>query len=155
MNKTTDNNAAFIQRLLNKRLVSAAAKNLSLEQMDKVIAVLQNLRQQKETEIAEAKRQQEEEQRKLQEVYDYALNQGVSPEQMLQFFKEHTVTSAPAEKLPPKYRFIDQRGTVYEWCGRGAAPAWYKALQDSNQNTNDYLIGADGLTNQQRQSQQG
>lgn len=153
MNKPTDNNAAFIQRLLNKRLAAAAVKNLSIEQLDKAVSILQEIKQQKETEIAEAQRRQEEEQRKLQEVYDYAINQGISPEQMLQFFKQHTDTPAPAEKLPPKYRFIDQRGTVYEWCGRGATPAWYKGLQDSNQNTDDFLIGDDGLTNQQRRQQ--
>lgn len=105
MNKSTDNSAAFTQRLLNKRLAAAAVKSLSVEQLDKAISILQEIRQQKETEIAEAKRRQEEEQRKLQEVYDYAINQGISPEQMLQFFKQHTAAAVPAEKLklPPKY----------------------------------------------------
>lgn len=156
MNKTNDN-AGFIQRLLNKRLAAAAVKSLSIEQLDKAVSILQEIKQQKENEIAEAKRRQEEEQRKLREVYDFALNQGISPEQMLQFFKQHTSAALPAEKLklPPKYRFIDPNGTIYEWCGRGAAPAWYKGLQDSNQNTDDYLIGDDGLTNQQRRWQQG
>lgn len=150
MNKD-DNNTAFIRRLLNKRLTAAAAKDMSVYQIDKAIAVLQEIRKQKEAEIAEAKRQQAEEQRKLQEVYDYAVTQGIKPEQMLQYFKQQVAPTAVSAKLPPKYRYIDAAGSVHEWCGRGAAPGWFKALQE---NTDHYLIGDDGLTNQQRSMSQ-
>ena len=146
-----DNNTAFIRRLLNKRLTAAAAKGMSIEQIDKAIATLQKVRQQKEEEIAEVKRKQAEEKRKLQEIYDYAVTQGIKPEQMLQYFKRHVAPTAVSAKLPPKYRYIDAAGSVHEWCGRGAAPGWFKALQE---NTDHYLIGDDGLTNQQRSMSQ-
>ena len=146
-------NEVLRSRLINRRLLSAAAKGLTSDQLDKAIAILHEIKQQTiEREEAE-RRAREQEEAGLREIYELAKAKNILPERMAEFFGAIASEQKEPKKLPPKYRMRDDAG-VYEWGGKGPAPHWLKQAEDSGRNRDEFLIGDDGLTALERSAQQ-
>ena len=94
-----------------------------------------------------------EEQRKLQEVYEFAKSRGISTAQLYKLLPQSDVPADADDKavrrLPPKYRFVDG-GSTYFWCGKGFLPTWLKRQEAQGRNRMEFRIGEDGLTPYER-----
>lgn len=151
--------SVFTARLLNRRLLTISARTLTVEQLDKVIGILEDVKEQviaEEQAAREAKAAREE---KLKTLYDLAVEQGVSPEDMAEYFGAFAESSKQriSVKKAPMYRLTDADGT-HEWTGKGPTPKWLKAFEAQDGRTRaDCLIDAEGMTNWEREQahQQG
>ncbi len=143
----------FIKRLLNRRLLRAAVRNLTVEQIDFVVQFLQTEREGLAQRERAAQAAKLEEQRKLQEVYEFAKSRGISTAQLYKLLPQSDVPADADDKavrrLPPKYRFVDG-GSTYFWCGKGFLPTWLKRQEAQGRNRMEFRIGEDGLTPYER-----
>lgn len=134
-------------KLMNKRSLGAIVRSLNLEQIDKIITTLQELRQEAEEAQALVLQQQAEQKEKLQEIYQYAKDKGFDPDQMAAFFSSMADPKSADgnKKTVIKYRLTDAAGT-HTWSGRGPVPSWLKGYETDGKSRADCLVGEDGLT---------
>lgn len=125
----------FQKILTRKNSLRKNCAELSAEQLNKVIADL--------TELVEEKRLEEEKQAQIE------AQKAAKIEEIIRIMKEGEIDmselSGLAEysakkKVEAKYRLTTEDGEVVEWSGRGRTPAAFKAKFDEGFTKDDFLI---------------
>lgn len=125
----------FLKTLTRKNSLRKQCAELSVAEVEKVLADL--------TEIVEDKRAEEEakaaaEQAKFEKIN--AIRQtmqdaGIDIDDLM-----GSVEVAPKKKVQPKYRIVDADGETHEWSGRGRTPVAFQQYFESGKTKEDCLI---------------
>lgn len=126
--------------LNNIRTLRAQAREVSLETLEEMLGKFETVVEERreETRIAEA--EVEEHERKLQQLRDMIIAEGIDPSELL---GENQVKAPKAKRAarPPKYAYIDEDGTKKTWTGQGRTPAVIrKAVENEGKSLDDFLI---------------
>lgn len=114
-----------LNKLSNLRVLRAAAREATLEQLEAALEKLQIVIEEKREEL---KAQAEEEAKfleglsKYQEMLD---NDGISAEELVALLtgkKTERKARKPRKPLAPKYKFVDANGNEKTWTGQGRTP---------------------------------
>jgi len=130
----------FIKVLLNIRSLKAAARDLTLEQLEeglsKLTAVVDELRAQKEGE----QKQREERARKISEYMALMQADGIDISELVSGPVEVQATSKRAPR-PAKYSYQDDNGEQRTWTGQGRQPVVIRrAIEEQGKTLEDFLI---------------
>ncbi len=125
----------FLKTLTRKNSLRKQCAELSVAEVEKVLADL--------TEIVEDKRAEEEakaaaEQAKFEKIN--AIRQtmqdaGIDIDDLM-----GSVDVAPKKKVQPKYRIVDADGETHEWSGRGRTPVAFQQYFEGGKTKEDCLI---------------
>ena len=130
----------FIKVLLNIRSLKAAARDLTLEQLEeglsKLTTVVDELRAQKEGE----QKQREERARKISEYMALMQADGIDISELVSGPIEVQATSKRAPR-PAKYSYQDDNGEQRTWTGQGRQPVVIRrAIEEQGKTLEDFLI---------------
>jgi len=130
----------FIKVLLNIRSLKAAARDLTLEQLEeglsKLTTVVDELRSQKEGE----QKQREERARKISEYMALMQADGIDISELVSGPVEVQATSKRAPR-PAKYSYQDDNGEQRTWTGQGRQPVVIRrAIEEQGKTLEDFLI---------------
>lgn len=131
-----------LKALNNIRTLRAQAKELSLESLEEMLEKLTVVVEERREEDSQAQAELEERTRKLEEVREMILAQGIDPNELLQSMGG-TKTSAKPKRAarPAKYKYIDENGESKTWTGQGRTPAVIKqAIEEQGKSLEDFLI---------------
>lgn len=125
----------FVKLLTRKNSLRKQCQMLSADDIEKAIADL--------TEILEEKREQEEAEKavererleKIDAVKKMMLEAGISMDDL-----EGMIDAPVKKKVEPKYQVTDDSGEVHQWSGRGRTPAVFQAHFDKGFSKEDCLI---------------
>lgn len=125
----------FLKTLTRKNSLRKQCAELSVEEIEKVLADLQEIADDKraEEEAAEAARQAREE--KIDVIRQTMKDAGIDLEDLL-----GAIDVAPKKKVQPKYRITDDEGVTHEWSGRGRTPVAFQKFFDKGNTKEDCLI---------------
>ena len=130
----------FIKVLLNLRSLKAAARDLTLEQLEEGLAklgsVIEELRGQKEQE----QKAQQEHAEKIRKYIDMMQADGIDVGELLDTSAPVAPTGKRAPR-PAKYRYTDDEGIERTWTGQGRQPTPIRrAIEQQGKSLNDFLI---------------
>jgi DNA-binding protein H-NS len=130
----------FIKVLLNIRSLKAAARELTLEQLEeglsKLTTVIEELRAQKEGE----QKQREERARKISEYMALMQADGIDISELVSGPVEVKETSKRAPR-PAKYAYQDDNGEHRTWTGQGRQPVVIRrGIEEQGKTLEDFLI---------------
>ncbi|MDI3322766.1 H-NS family nucleoid-associated regulatory protein [Pontibacterium granulatum] len=125
----------FLKTLTRKNSLRKQCADLSVEEIEKVLADLKEIADDKraEEEAAEAARQAREE--KIDVIRQTMKDAGIDLEDLL-----GAIDVAPKKKVQPKYRITDDEGVTHEWSGRGRTPVAFQKFFDKGNTKEDCLI---------------
>lgn len=125
----------FLKTLTRKNSLRKQCADLSVEEIEKVLADLKEIADDKraEEEAAEAARQAREE--KIDVIRQTMKDAGIDLEDLL-----GAIDVAPKKKVQPKYRITDDEGVTHEWSGRGRTPVAFQKFFDKGNAKEDCLI---------------
>ena len=125
----------FLKTLTRKNSLRKQCADLSVEEIEKVLADLKEIADDKraEEEAAEAARQAREE--KIDVIRQTMKEAGIDLEDLL-----GAIDVAPKKKVQPKYRITDDEGVTHEWSGRGRTPVAFQKFFDKGNTKEDCLI---------------
>lgn len=125
----------FLKTLTRKNSLRKQCAELSVEEIEKVLADLQEIADDKraEEEAAAAARQAREE--KIDVIRQTMKDAGIDLEDLL-----GAIDVAPKKKVQPKYRITDDEGVTHEWSGRGRTPVAFQKFFDKGNTKEDCLI---------------
>ncbi len=129
----------FIKTLTRKNSLRKHCGELSLAEIDKVIADLTDIR----VEIEETKRREEEielaKKEKVEQIQRLMKEAGVDLEEL----KKGIEPAAARKTVKAKYVITDADGEEHSWSGRGRTPVAFREYMDANNITKDQLPTAD------------
>lgn len=125
----------FLKTLTRKNSLRKQCADLSVEEIEKVLADLKEIADDKraEEEAAETARQAREE--KIDVIRQTMKEAGIDLEDLL-----GAIEVAPKKKVQPKYRITDDEGVAHEWSGRGRTPVAFQKFFDKGNTKEDCLI---------------
>lgn len=128
----------FIKTLLNIRSLKAAARELTLEQLEeglsKLTSVIAELRDEKERE----QQQRQERADKISQYLEMMQADGIDISELVGN-KEPVATSKRAPR-PAKYRYTDENGEERTWTGQGRQPTAIRLAVEEGKSLDDFLI---------------
>ncbi|EMJ9776109.1 MULTISPECIES: histone-like nucleoid-structuring protein H-NS [Enterobacterales] len=126
----------------NIRTLRAQARECSLEILEEMLEKLTAVVEERRSEESQAQAEKEERTRKLEEVRQLILKQGINPEELIQSMATGKVASkSKRAQRPAKYEYIDENGENKTWTGQGRTPAVIKqAIDNEGKSLNDFLI---------------
>lgn len=132
--------SSLAKGLVNLRLLKAASKELTLEQLDSALEKLQQVVEQKRAEIAEQEAKQKAHLERIAEVKRVMEEQGISAEDLGFGALFETKEKKARKQLPAKYKFTDEKGEVKTWTGQGRTPLALQKALNSGKSLDDFLI---------------
>ncbi len=127
--------SAFDIYVKSKAKAKAEAKRLALHEVDKLIAVLQNVKS--ELEQKEAAKAEKEKQANIERIQTLLAQSGLTPEDLTVSPKKgrkqaakRKLASKPRGSVAPKYRLVVS-GEEYLWTGRGRTPKVFQEYFDA------------------------
>lgn len=125
----------FLKVLTRKNSLRKQCAELSIEEIEKVLADL--------ADIADDKRKEEEakaaaEQAKVEKIDAIRKTMqeaGINIDDLVGL-----VEVAPKKKVQAKYRIVDAQGETHEWSGRGRTPLAFQQYFDEGHSKDDCLI---------------
>lgn len=113
-----------LSKLSNLRVLRAAAREASLEQLETVLEKVKTVIEEKREEL---KAKELEEQKFLEGLKKYKemlAQDGISAEELAALLNGNTETKVrkPRKPLAPKYKFVDANGNEKFWTGQGRTP---------------------------------
>ena len=128
----------IIKALLNARSLKAAARELSLEQLEESLVKFSKIVEDRRAEEIEYQEANQEKLRKLEEYKEMLRADGIDPAELL-----GTVTVEPKkrEPRPAKYQYLDPQGDMRQWTGQGRKPKPIQnAIDNEGKSLEDFLI---------------
>ena len=124
----------FLKTLTRKNSLRKHCADLSVAEIEKVLADLKEIAEDKraEEEAAVAAKQAREE--KIDVIRQTMKDAGIDLEDLL-----GSIDVAPKKKVQPKYRITDEDG-IHEWSGRGRTPIAFQKFFDQGNTKEDCLI---------------
>ncbi len=132
----------FIKVLLNSRSLKAAARDLTLEQLEeglsKLTAVIEELRGQKEQE----QKAREAHAQKVRQYIQMMQADGIDVSELMGTADApQATTTAKRAPRPAKYHYTDDNGEQRTWTGQGRQPLPIRrAIEEQGKKLEDFLI---------------
>jgi DNA-binding protein H-NS len=131
------NNQDFTATLLRKNSLRKECGVLSIADIEKVIADLAEIKDEK-VEADEARKAAESERLEaIRKIQEQMAAVGLSPEDLANVGGS---ASSKRTKVAAKYRLIDEEGNVHEWSGRGRTPKVFQERIENGASKDDFLI---------------
>ncbi|WP_020681644.1 H-NS family nucleoid-associated regulatory protein [Marinobacterium rhizophilum] len=108
----------FVKVLTRKNSLRKQCQDLSVSDVEKVLADLNEILQERHAEEAEARLVEQKRMKKIAEIRKRMEEAGIG----LDDLKAIKDSAGPKRKVEAKYRIKDAAGTVHEWSGRGRTP---------------------------------
>lgn len=126
--------------LNNIRTLRAQARECTLETLEEMLEKFETVVNERREEIKLAQAEIQEHTRKLQQIREMILAEGIDPAELLQNTANKTVAKAKRAARPAKYEYIED-GEVKTWTGQGRTPAVIrKAIEEQGKSLDDFLI---------------
>jgi len=131
----------FFKVLLNYRSLKAAARDLSLEQLEeglgKLRAVIDEVRDQKQAEV----KVREEREQKVRQYIDMMKADGIDVTDLVSRVEPQAAGTGKRAPRPAKYRYTDGNGEECTWTGQGRQPLPIRrAIEEQGKSLADFLI---------------
>ena len=127
----------IIKALLNARSLKAAAKELTLEQLEESLAKLNKIVEDRRADEEAYRAANEEKLRKLEEYKEMLKADGIDPAELL---GSPVVETKKREPRPAKYQYVDDEGETQKWTGQGRKPKAIQRALDQGKSLEDFLI---------------
>jgi len=112
----------FVKVLTRKNSLRKQCQELSLADIEKILADLNEIIEERKGEEAEKQAELGARMAKIEEIRKQMEEAGLSLDD-LQALKE---SGAGKRKVEAKYRVVDENGETHEWSGRGRTPVAFK-----------------------------
>lgn len=127
--------------LNNIRTLRAQARECTLETLEEMLEKLEAVVHERREEVKLAQAEIQEHSRKLQQIREMILAEGIDPAELLQNSGGKTTAKAKRAARPAKYQYIDENGETKTWTGQGRTPAVIrKAVEEQGKSIDDFLI---------------
>ncbi|WMC09249.1 H-NS family nucleoid-associated regulatory protein [Oceanimonas pelagia] len=130
----------FLKTLLNIRSLRAAARELTMEQLEEALSKLTMVVEERRESEAEERAKAEEKERKLKEYANMLAADGIDISELAEVVEPSKKASAPRSKRPPKYAYTDENGEYKTWTGQGRQPAVIKKAIENGGSLEQFLI---------------
>ncbi|MCE0558305.1 MULTISPECIES: H-NS family nucleoid-associated regulatory protein [unclassified Motilimonas] len=127
----------IIKALLNARSLKAAAKELTLEQLEESLTKFSKIVEDRRAEEEAIRAANEDKLRKLEEYKEMLKADGIDPAELLGAI---TTETKKREPRPPKYQYVDDEGQTQKWTGQGRKPKAIQRALDEGKRLEDFLI---------------
>lgn len=127
--------------LNNIRTLRAQARECTLETLEEMLEKLEVVVSERREEVKQAEAEIQEHTRKLQQIREMILAEGIDPTELLQSTGNKVVTKSKRAARPAKYQYTDENGETKTWTGQGRTPAVIrKAIEEQGKSIDDFLI---------------
>ncbi|AEY02088.1 DNA-binding protein StpA [Oceanimonas sp. GK1] len=130
----------FLKTLLNIRSLRAAARELTMEQLEEALSKLTIVVDERRESEAEERAKAEEKERKLKEYANMLAADGIDISELAGVVEPAKKASAPRSKRPAKYAYTDDNGEYKTWTGQGRQPAVIKKAIENGGSLEQFLI---------------
>ncbi|PSJ47606.1 transcriptional regulator [Zobellella endophytica] len=130
----------FLKTLLNIRSLRAAARELTLEQLEEGLAKLTSVVEERRESEAEERAAAAEHERKLKEYVNMLAADGIDINELAELAEPSKKSAAGRSKRPAKYAYTDENGEYKTWTGQGRKPAVIQKALDNGANIDEFLI---------------
>jgi DNA-binding protein H-NS len=127
--------------LNNIRTLRAQARECTLETLEEMLEKLEAVVTERREEAKLAQAEIQEHTRKLQQIREMILAEGIDPAELLQAASGKTTAKAKRAARPAKYQYVDENGETKTWTGQGRTPAVIRvAIEEQGKSIDDFLL---------------
>ena len=130
----------FLKTILNIRSLRAAARDLTMEQLEEALSKLTAVVEERRESEAEERAKAQEKERKLKEYAEMLAADGIDINELAGVVEPAKKTTAPRSKRPAKYAYTDDNGEYKTWTGQGRQPAVIKKAIENGGTLEQFLI---------------
>ncbi|MCD8546960.1 MAG: H-NS histone family protein [Aeromonadaceae bacterium] len=130
----------FLKVLMNIRSLRAAAREVSLEQLEEGLEKLSLVVEERRNEEASQREAQEERKRKINQYMDMLRADGIDPIELKELMGEIEKPAGKRAPRPAKYRYTDEAGQEKTWTGQGRQPVAIRTHIEAGGKLEDFLI---------------
>jgi len=127
----------FLKILTRKNSLRKQCQELTVSELEKVIADLTVITDDKCEEEEALQAAEQEKVAKIAAIRQSMQDAGVDLNDLMGMIGE---VATPKKKVQPKYRLVDDEGVEHEWSGRGRTPLAFQAYFDKGFTKDDCLI---------------
>jgi len=124
--------------LSNLRSLRAAAKEMSLEELEEALSKFSGIVAERRDEEEAMQREQEEKKRKIRDFVEQMKTDGIDFDELLSEIQDEPVKGKRRPR-PPKYEWYEE-GERKTWTGQGRKPSFLQDAIDAGQSLDDFLI---------------
>lgn len=138
---TEQNTAEVMKKFFNLRSLRATAREMSIEDLERLLANLQTVVGERQAAEEEIQAREAEQQEKIQNIAALLEKDNIDIEDLLRVVQGNA-KPAKAKRAPraAKYKYIDENGSEKTWTGQGRTPSVIQNAIDNGANLDDYLI---------------
>ncbi|MDP5291370.1 H-NS family nucleoid-associated regulatory protein [Oceanimonas sp. CHS3-5] len=130
----------FLKTILNIRSLRAAARDLTMEQLEEALSKLTAVVEERRESEAEERAKAQEKERKLKEYAEMLAADGIDINELAGVVEPAKKATAPRSKRPAKYAYTDDNGEYKTWTGQGRQPAVIKKAIENGGTLEQFLI---------------
>ncbi|SEQ85203.1 DNA-binding protein H-NS [Amphritea atlantica] len=125
----------FVKLLTRKNSLRKQCQTLSSADIEKAIADLTEILEEKQAQEEELLAVERERAEKIEAIKQSMQEAGIGLDDLM------VLVDAPVKKkVAPKYQITDESGEVHQWSGRGRTPAVFQAAFAKGKTKEDFLI---------------
>ncbi|MBN0988182.1 H-NS family nucleoid-associated regulatory protein [Amphritea pacifica] len=125
----------FVKLLTRKNSLRKQCQTLSSADIEKAIADLTEILEEKQAQEEELLAVERERAEKIEAIKQSMQEAGIGLDDLM------VLVDAPVKKkVAPKYQIKDENGEVHQWSGRGRTPAVFQAAFAKGKTKEDFLI---------------
>ncbi|WP_032092778.1 H-NS family nucleoid-associated regulatory protein [Necropsobacter rosorum] len=131
----------ILKTLTNIRSLRAAARELTLPQLESILDKLQAVATEKREAAARLQQQEAERQERIEKYRALLKQDGITAEELAEIL--NTETTPPRKKRTPrpaKYRYTDENGESKTWTGQGRTPRAIQNALNAGKSLTDFEI---------------
>ncbi len=128
-----------IKILSNMRSLRATTRELTLEQLEDVLAKLKTIVDERRDSEEEERAAEQERIEKLEKYRTMLMDDGIDPEELMATLSSSKQKHKRASR-PAKYQYTDTDGSTKTWTGQGRTPKAIRVALDSGKKMDDFLI---------------
>lgn len=125
----------FLKTLTRKNSLRKQCADLSVSEIEKVLADLSVIVEDKRAEEEEKAAAEQAKVDKINVIRKTMQDAGIDIDDLMGL-----VDVTPKKKVQPKYRVVDDEGQTHEWSGRGRTPIAFQQFFDKGNTKEDCLI---------------
>lgn len=125
--------------LNNLRSLRAAARDLTLKEMESVLGKVTQVTEEKRDEEAFVSAEANRKKERLEEYLELMAIDGISPSDLMGITTE-SVAKKPRKKSAPKYEWVED-GVHKTWTGQGRKPRYIQRSLDEGMELEQFAIG--------------
>lgn len=125
----------FLKILTRKNSLRKQCHELSSTDIEKAVADLTEILQEKKTQEEEQQATERQRVEKIEAIKQSMQEAGIGLDDLMKL-----VDAPVKKKVEPKYQVTDENGEVHQWSGRGRTPAAFKAAFEQGKTKEDCLI---------------